>query len=221
MDVSGRPESLSLRFGKLLAALLLACASGAAVAEEPGQFDYWVFSLSWSPQFCKAQPGAEQCKQPRGMIVHGLWPQNERGYPDYCGDRERVPGDIVDRMLPLIPDPKLVQQQWRKHGSCSGLPVAEYFLNVERAWRSVVLPPSLGVDAPATEAAARDIEDSLIEVNPKLDHENMALMCKGRWLSEVRICLDKDFQPRACGDDVQDRCKGEVNIRPNRYRKPQ
>ncbi|HEY1075344.1 MAG TPA: ribonuclease T2 [Fontimonas sp.] len=221
MVVPGGSKGLNKRIGRFLAALLLAGAGSSVAAEEPGQFDYWVLSLSWSPQFCKTQPAAEQCKQPRGMVVHGLWPQNERGYPDYCGERERVDRELIDRMLPLIPDPKLIQQQWRKHGSCSGLPIGEYFLNVERAWRSIVLPPSLGVDAPALESSAREIEESLIEANPKLDHDSMALLCKGRWLSEIRLCLDKDFQPRACGDDVQDRCKGEVNIRPNRYRKPQ
>ncbi len=209
--------------GQRLGALLLAFIASLPVraAEEPGQFDYWVLSLSWSPQYCKTHPGSEQCGQPRGLVVHGLWPQYERGYPDYCGNRERVPKEIVERILPLTPDNDLIQLQWRKHGSCSGMPVDEYFLHVERAWRSIVLPPSLSVDTPGLEATAREIEDSLIEANPKLDHDSIALLCKGRWLTEIRICMDKAFQTRACGEDVDDRCDNEVNVRANRYRKSQ
>lgn len=227
MDVSRRPEGLKTRrFRSLLGRMLIGVlallgATGPALAEDvPGQFDYWILSLSWSPQFCKSNPGAEQCGQPRSFIVHGLWPQNERGYPDYCGDTERVPSELVDRMLPLVPDRKLVNQQWRKHGSCSGMPVDEYFLNVERAWRSVVVPADLSAESPGLEATTREIEERFIEANPGLDHSSMALVCKGRWLTEVRICLDKDFKPRACGEDVDDRCEGTVQVRANRYRKP-
>lgn len=225
MDVSRRPEGLKFRrgwLGALFGALSLAAPTAPALAGDvAGEFDYWVLSLSWSPQFCKANPGADQCGQPRGFIVHGLWPQHERGYPDYCGNPERVPNELVERMLPLVPDKKLVNQQWRKHGSCSGLPVGEYFLQVERAWRGVVMPSDLGVNTEGFEATTREVEERFIDANPGFDHDSMALLCKGRWLSEVRFCLGKDFKPRACGEDVDDRCEGTVNVRPNRYRKAQ
>jgi ribonuclease T2 len=211
-----------MRIGRGLAALLLACSVSSPAADEvPGQFDYWVLSLSWSPQYCKTHPGGEQCGQPRGLIVHGLWPQYERGYPDYCGNRERVPQEIVERILPLTPDADLIHQQWRKHGSCSGMPVDEYFLNVERARRNIALPPSLSVDTPGLESSLSELEDSFIELNPRLDHGHLALQCKGRWLSEIRICLDRAFQPRVCGEDVRDSCDDEVSVRANRYRKSQ
>src|ERR1700682_6464891 len=55
-----------------------------------GQFDYYVLSLSWSPAFCIQQPDSAECNGPRrfGFIVHGLWPQNERGWPQHCGNSE-------------------------------------------------------------------------------------------------------------------------------------
>ena len=49
-------------------------------------FDFYVLALSWSPSYCEAE-GAEanqqQCKaaRPYAFIVHGLWPQFERGFP--------------------------------------------------------------------------------------------------------------------------------------------
>ncbi|MFA5937937.1 MAG: ribonuclease T2 [Sinimarinibacterium sp.] len=192
---------------------------GAAVAaDKAGRFDYWVLSLTWSPQFCKSEPGKAQCKLPLGFVVHGLWPQYEDGYPDYCSERERVPGELVDRMLPLMPDEKLIQQQWRKHGTCSGMDMSEYFLNVERAWRRVVIPPEFMPDRDAYESSLQAIEKAFIGANPGFDRDSIALQCGGRWLREVRMCLDRDFQPRACGEDVTDQCRNKISVRPIRGR---
>src|SRR3979490_1711090 len=60
--------------------------------DEPGQFDFYVLSLSWSPSFCEeaSERGNEgrsqaQCGgRPFSFVVHGLWPQYEHGFPDYC-----------------------------------------------------------------------------------------------------------------------------------------
>src|SRR4051812_35355712 len=60
---------------------------------EPGQFDFYVLSLSWSPSFCdavterSAESAARQPEcgdKPYAFIVHGLWPQYEKGFPEYC-----------------------------------------------------------------------------------------------------------------------------------------
>ena len=90
-----RPIRISLFLISLAA---LAATSGAASAQDrrqntPGEFDFYVLSLSWSPSFCE---GAEergsggrsqqaQCGgRPFSFVVHGLWPQYEKGYPEYC-----------------------------------------------------------------------------------------------------------------------------------------
>jgi ribonuclease T2 len=76
----------------------------AATAEDarqnaPGQFDFYVLSLSWSPSFCAgateraAERGsgggaatAQQCgPRPYSFVVHGLWPQYEKGFPEFAG----------------------------------------------------------------------------------------------------------------------------------------
>src|SRR4051812_36693881 len=84
---------------KILIALLLSTgASGQAPAQDrrqnaPGEFDFYVLSLSWSPSFCEAaaergnngRSQQAQCgARPFSFVVHGLWPQYERGFPDYC-----------------------------------------------------------------------------------------------------------------------------------------
>src|SRR5580692_9741169 len=88
-----------------LLAFVLLCAAGVASARHrshaeagtPGEFDYYLLSLSWSPAFCLSSPGAAECNGPRrfGFIVHGLWPQYERGWPQNCDVRGAVPEDVV------------------------------------------------------------------------------------------------------------------------------
>jgi len=81
----------------LISLALFALAAGGASAQDrrqnaPGEFDFYVLSLSWSPSFCEeaSERGNEgrsqaQCGgRPFSFVVHGLWPQYERGFPDYC-----------------------------------------------------------------------------------------------------------------------------------------
>src|ERR1700722_20478956 len=84
--------------GALLVAAALTVWAAAASAQDrrqnsPGEFDYYVLSLSWSPSFCeqaqeRGNSGRGQQAQcggrPFSFVVHGLWPQYEHGYPEYC-----------------------------------------------------------------------------------------------------------------------------------------
>ncbi|MEQ1439965.1 ribonuclease T [Fontimonas sp. SYSU GA230001] len=209
-------RSLAILAGAVLAGLAGLPAKPAVAADRPGEFDYWVLALSWSPQYCRGAPSNPQCTQPRGFVVHGLWPQYESGAPTYCGKRERVPDALVERMLPLMPDRELVQQQWRKHGSCSGLDMAEYFLNVERAWRRIVVPSRFDDSGDFYELSTPELERAFTDVNPGIGADAIALQCSGRWLREARFCFDREFQPRSCGEDVTDRCRGKTAVRPVR-----
>src|SRR5438046_4354132 len=107
--------------GQLTAAAvaLLAVLSVARAQEqrqnEPGQFDFYVLSLSWSPSFCDAatERSAEraarepQCgERPYSFVVHGLWPQYDRGFPEYCQNpAPRLDRNIVSSMLDMMPSP--------------------------------------------------------------------------------------------------------------------
>src|SRR5215475_5720069 len=97
---------------------------------EPGQFDYYVLALSWSPSFCEAQrerapargPDRQCGGRPFSFVVHGLWPQYERGFPSYCQvPAPRLNRAIVSGMLDLMPSPRLIFHEWDQHGTCSGL----------------------------------------------------------------------------------------------------
>src|SRR5918992_4928696 len=111
----------------------LALTAAPATAQDrrqnqPGQFDFYVLALSWSPSFCEAaeerssgRAPAEQCgERPYSFVVHGLWPQYEKGFPEYCRkDGPRLDRAIVSSMLDIMPAPQLIFRQWDKHGTCS------------------------------------------------------------------------------------------------------
>lgn len=188
-----------------------------AAAVEPQPFDYWLLSLSWSPQYCAqgAPPGDPQCGSHRyGFVVHGLWPQNERGFPKNCPRPGRLPGDVIRRMLPLMPGPGLIQHEWNVHGACTGWPVNDYFEAVENAYRSINIPRSYQSVAIYLNTSAAELESQFMQANPAHSAASIALRCDGLYLQEVRLCLDKNFGARSCGAGVRHRCGGQVVLRP-------
>lgn len=188
--------------------------SAQAAAALP--FDYWLLSLSWSPQFCRDHVGDSQCRLPYAFVVHGLWPQNEVGYPRDCGRSEPVSKDWMERMLPLMPSRNLIQHEWRTHGVCSGLSMDEYFMTVERADRRIVIPQAYREPKDYINTTPDEIQRNFLAENPGLTADKIALQCQGRFLKEVRICYDKNFQFRSCGSDVEDRCRDQIVLRPTR-----
>ena len=112
---------------KALALTFALLASPALAQDIAGRFDYYVLSLSWSPSWCRAEGDArdaDQCDPGRrnSFVVHGLWPQYERGYPEYCQrPAPRLDRNLMRSMLDLMPAPGLIFHEWDKHGTCSGL----------------------------------------------------------------------------------------------------
>ena len=130
----------------LIPALALAQDSSRG---EAGQFDYFVLALSWSPSYCQAaqergrrRPADEQCSgRPFAFVVHGLWPQYERGFPSYCQvPAPRLNRRLVTSMLDLMPSAGLIFHEWQRHGTCSGLDPAAFFQTVRKAYASVNVP---------------------------------------------------------------------------------
>jgi len=190
-----------------LAALLIAFAPTPLSATEPGDFDFYVLALSWSPSYC-ANEGADadprQCRGDlrRGFVLHGLWPQYERGYPESCPSEFalRVPDRLARSMLDIMPSPGLVGYQWRKHGTCTGLDQVRYFEAAREAYSRVHVPDAflnLGDDATTS---AKAIEAAFVAANPGLSPAGIAVACKRGRLAEIRICLTDALEFRRCGE---------------------
>lgn len=182
---------------------------------EPGNFDFYVLALSWSPGFCELDGGGErnreQCAQGAGLrfVVHGLWPQNERGYPSDCGPSGRTPSRIaLDQAKGLFPTEGLARYEWRKHGTCSGSSPSDYFADVRRAREKIVIPPVLAKAERDQSWTAIDLERAFVAANPGLRTDMMSVACKRGVLQEVRICLSKDLRDfRMCGEVDRSGCR--------------
>lgn len=182
---------------------------------EPGNFDFYVLALSWSPGFCEldgsGERNREQCAQGAGLrfVVHGLWPQNERGYPSDCGPSGRTPSRIaLDQAKGLFPTEGLARYEWRKHGTCSGSSPSDYFADVRRAREKIVIPPVLAKAERDQSWTAIDLERAFVAANPGLRTDMMSVACKRGVLQEVRICLSKDLRDfRMCGEVDRSGCR--------------
>lgn len=199
----------------ILFSLALLCAAGLASARHhrqtsesaPGEFDYYLLSLSWSPAFCLQSPGAEECRGPRrfAFIVHGLWPQNERGWPENCAVSRQVPDEVVQGITDLMPARGLIYHEWSAHGTCSGLEPADFFALVRRAYRSVTIPKALAEVPEAVQQSPAAITDAFMRANPSWPAQAVVVTCSGQEaprLREVHVCFDRNLAPRACSADA-------------------
>ncbi|MCU0882595.1 MAG: ribonuclease T2, partial [Hyphomonadaceae bacterium] len=161
-------------------------------------FDFYVLALSWSPTWCAdaERPDPQQCNGPRpfGFVVHGLWPQFERGYPRSCTPSARPPDrDTLEAAQALYPSPRLARMQWERHGTCSGLDGADYFTVTRLAAAAVQIPAPLSSPRDWTSMRVSDIEQAFMAANPGLAADGIAVEARGNRLREVRVCLDLDL----------------------------
>lgn len=143
--------------GQVFDAQLLALAP-----PPPPAFDLYVLAQSWQPQFCAgtAFPG---CARPRAfwrshLTLHGLWPERERASPPSFCAGEPFDGAAVERavgadaLLQFWPNVKAQegaadyagfwQHEWTRHGTCSGLRLADFFAQALALERNASLAPT-------------------------------------------------------------------------------
>jgi ribonuclease T2 len=198
----------------------LAVAAAAAVAlallrsapEPSGDFDYYTLALSWSPSYCATEdPGGRtaQCRgAPQAFVLHGLWPQHQRGWPENCysGERPWVPEAVIDDMMDIMPGRGLIIHQYTKHGTCSGLPPEAYFAAARDAFDSIAIPDTFEQLKRPLNAPPRDIEAAFLAANSQLAPDMIAIRCGPERLSEVRLCFSKALTPTSCGpNEAQER----------------
>ena len=190
-----------------------------------GNFDFYLLSLSWSPGFCATPAGQNdpgQCAPGRkfAFVLHGLWPQYEQtGWPEDCGT-EPFDRTLAEKMLADMPSEKLIEHEWAKHGTCSGLSQKDYFDEADEAFQSIKIPTQYAELATALNVSPSEIRSQFVAANPKVGEEEFVIECSGngRYLSEVHACLTKDLEGRACNrEELSKECRsGSVLMRPVR-----
>ncbi len=213
----------------LLALLLLWPAPGgnevqARERHVPGNFDYYVLALSWSPTYC-LQEGRKrrdaQCRpgSGHGFVLHGLWPQYRRGWPSRCRtDARFVPDQVIREVLDVMPSKGLVIHQWRKHGTCSGLSPRAFFAFSEKLFRSVVIPPAYQRPAKPLLRTPEQIARDFAEANRARGfvRDSFTVICTrerrdAALLREVRVCFTPTGRPSRCGANEQRaRCRARM-----------
>jgi ribonuclease T2 len=200
----------------LVVCLVLAACSGgpgpqrtlaAAPGESLSDFDYFVLSLSWSSDYCATTGSSDpqECTIGRklGFVLHGLWPQNNQGYPANCAS-DPLPADVKARFPGLYPNDSLAYHEWLAHGTCSGLTAAVYLALTQRIKQSVVIAGNYQSPAAAFRATVAGLKQDFVQANPGFTPTDFEVLCSGSglYLKELYVCFSREGQPTACGADV-------------------
>jgi ribonuclease T2 len=218
--------SQARRLAQIVAFAALTFTSTLVFAKTPvvGRFDYYALSLSWSPSYCEAQSQERndpQCDPGRdfAFVVHGLWPQYDRGWPESCRTREPwVPEDLIGAMLDIMPSKRLIIHEWKKHGSCSGLKMREYFDETRELFGKVRIPARYLAPTADVSTTPDQLVSDFVKTNAGLTGDMLSVQCgnardRAR-LAELRICFSKmgDFQH--CGANERRSCRAKTLIMP-------
>jgi len=211
-----KQRTLGFRSGSALL-LTLVCAVGYArhhhargAGGEPGQFDYYVLTLSWSPTYCLTHPqDHNQCSgKGYGFVLHGLWPQFDAGsWPEFCSTAP-LPPDARQLGSTLFPSPNLMEHEWQRHGTCSGLDAVTYFRAADHALGTVHIPKSFDAPRQALSMTGTQIATAFRSANPAIPADGVTVACGRGELTEVRVCLTRNLTPRSCGKGVHSTCPG-------------
>jgi len=187
------------------------------------QFDYYVLSLAWAPEFC-AQPGEaganpRECASGRGIafVVHGLWPEAREGKSaESCGPPKTVSKALVNDLLPYMMSPGLIQHEWATHGTCTGLTQDDYFTKVLLARAALQIPVQItSITGTETESPSQ-IEAQFQGSNPAFPPGAFRAACRSGAFTEIRACFDKGLKARACTASAGECTSPTVTLLPPR-----
>jgi ribonuclease T2 len=213
-----------------LLVLFLVLAAGPAEAKRhkksggekttESRFDYYLLSLSWAPNYCAGHPGdhSSECKTGghTAFVLHGLWPQSDNGAPPMsCAPARPVASSIVNHMLEFMPSSGLIQHEWEKHGTCSGLSSSDYFGKVEQAFKSVKVPDQYKRLDHSQKFDLSALEKSFAEAN-NAPADAFRISCHSGELVALEVCMSKDLKFQACTRSVRECSAGPVLMRPPR-----
>ncbi|MCX7301218.1 MAG: ribonuclease T2 [Rhodobacterales bacterium] len=193
---------------RALLALFLMFPAIARAEDVAGVFDYYVLSLSWSPNWCALEGddrASPQCDDGAGFgwVLHGLWPQYDNGYPQDCRTGFATPTrQQTEGIADIMGTSGLAWHQWNKHGVCSGLSPSGFFALARLAYDRVVRPDVFMRLPDEVELPASVVEEAFVKENPGLRPDGITVTCKSGMIQEARICLTRDLEFRRCGADV-------------------
>jgi ribonuclease T2 len=171
-------------------------------------FDFYVLSLSWSPDYCTTNDNADpnQCSVGKrlGFVLHGLWPQYINGYPSDCTTTQ-LADKVLAKFPDLFPSASLAFHEWSKHGTCSGLTPEAYLSLAKDIKSSVSIPMDYQRPTKALRVTVDDLKQAFIDANPSFTTATVVVNCSGsgRFLKEIYVCFSIDGEPIECSRELQ------------------
>ncbi len=165
----------------------------------------YTLALSWSPAFCRTREDSRahrtQCSGDNGrfgLIVHGLWPQGSRTWPQWCpANAPLTPAEVRANMC-MMPSARLIARQWTKHGSCMTRRPETYFAVTRILWDSLRIPDFDRISREDGLTAGR-IRRALADANDGWSPSQIGVKLNGDgWLQEIRLCYGPRFRPTRC-----------------------
>jgi len=197
---------------RVLLFLVIMASAARADSHRTGVFDYYVLSLSWSPTWCALEGDARRSPQcdasaDFGWVLHGLWPQYHRGWPEHCQSAERPPSRAMTaEMADIMGTSGLAWYQWKKHGTCSGLSAPHYYALARKAFERVNRPEVFRKLNDPVRLPASVVEEAFLKANPGWEPDMLTITCRQDRIQEARLCLSKTLEPVPCGQDVVRDC---------------
>ena len=163
----------------------------------------YTLAISWSPQFCRDggfTPAARfQCGSGNrfGFTLHGLWPDGiGKDWPQYCAATPLLPPTTIKGMMCATPSAQLIQHEWAKHGTCTGMIPADYFGKSSRLYARLRYPDMSALSrGPLT---VGQFTAAFAAANPGVPAEAVRVTAKRGWLDELWLCLDTRLAYTRC-----------------------
>ena len=195
-----------------------------ADAPKPGWFDYYVLALSWSPSYCAGEAGQtdrQQCAPGRrfAFVIHGLWPQYQKGWPEYCATQETwIPQKLIDGMMDVMPSKRLIIHEWKKHGTCSGLSQAEYFSSARQIFGGLRIPARYLSPQALVIVTPEQLTADFVKSNKGMTADMLSVQCGNATgqarLSELFVCVNKAGSFTPCGANEKRQCRAKTIVMP-------
>lgn len=165
----------------------------------------YTLAVSWAPEYCHGHAGDPASRvecgggNSFGWVLHGLWPDGVGAeWPQYCKAATLLAPATVRRNLCATPSPQLLQHEWSKHGTCSGLAPDAYFAKSTGMYARLRWPDMARLSH-ERQSTAGSLAHAVAIANPGIRAEAIRVTADRQgWLDEIWFCLDRQLAPTRC-----------------------
>lgn len=163
----------------------------------------YTLAVTWTPEYCHGHRGdptaSFECEGANfGFALHGLWPDGiGPEWPQYCRSTALLPPATIRRNVCATPSAQLLQHEWAKHGTCTGLAPDAYFARSTGLYGKLVWPDMASLARSPTSAGA--LAQAIARANPGLTADMIRVTAnRNGWLDELWLCLDRRMAYTRC-----------------------